>query len=252
MDPAALSGQLASLDSSYNPTQVYNDVTTKLGIPDARTQVQSLQKNLVDTQNAINAVDPSVTGRTSNSLVTEAQRGRLVNMEKQPLQQTYSTQNQSLGTDTTNLNNLQSEADRQVGAAQTEYTNKRSALAGQLQEALTQQEQQRQAEAAQAAAAEQQREFNITSAQNATKIAQSGQSKSGASANAPAYQQRSGGGFNFQDSSGKAISARLYAQQTGTDFNALLKQMAASGDSGAKDVLAKGAKSAAYKALTWN
>src|SRR5258708_3631548 len=132
MNPTALAGQISALDQSYNPTDVYNKVTTQLGIPDARTRVQALQKNLIDTQNAIEAVDPNVTARTSGSLVTEAQRGRLVNMEKQPLSENYAKQNQNYGTESGNLNTLLGEANTQVGNAQSDYNVKRQSLATQL------------------------------------------------------------------------------------------------------------------------
>lgn len=163
MDPTALASQISQLDASYNPTDVYNKVTTSLGIPDARTRVQALSKNLVDTQNAINAVDPSVTARTSGALVTEAQRGRLVTAEQQPLQQDYTQQNQEYGTESGNLNDLESQAAQQEAAAQTDYTNKRQSLSDQL------------AAAQKAAAdAEAQREFNVTSQQDQQKINNAG------------------------------------------------------------------------------
>ena len=97
MDSGTLATQIQALDQGFNPTDVYNKVTSSLGIPDARTRVQALQKNLLDTENAIKAVDPNVTARTSGSLVTEAQRGHLVQTEKAPLTDTYSSQNQAYG-----------------------------------------------------------------------------------------------------------------------------------------------------------
>lgn len=240
MDPNALAGQISQLDSSYNPTAIYNQATTELGIPDARARVQALQTHLVNTQNAINAVDPNVTARTSGNLVTDAQRSRIVNVERQPLQQDYTTQNQAYGTESTNLNNLEGQLNTRVSNETANYNAKRQGLATQLDTALKQQ-----------AAAEATRQFNITSAQNATKIANSGSGGGNSQATA-ASQQRKDKGFNFQDTNGKAISARLYAQLTNTDFNTLLKAMAAKGDAGATDVLKNGARSAAYKALTWD
>ncbi len=168
MDPNALSGQISQLDQSYNPTDVYNAITTKLGIPDARTQVQALQKNVANTQSAIEGVDPSVTGRTSGSLVTEAQRARLVNMEKQPLQDTYTKQNQELGTDTNNLNNLTGQATQQAGLAESNYKTKRQSLADQLDFALKQQAAAQAKADADRAFAEQQRQFNVSASQKAT------------------------------------------------------------------------------------
>lgn len=243
-DVNALASQIQSLDQSYNPTDTYNKITTQLGIPDARTRVQALQGNLLDTENAIKAVDPNVTARTSGALVTEAQRGRLVDMEKAPLTQTYTDQNQAYGVEQNNLGELNTQATQQAGLAESDYKNKRQSLADQLTTALQQQA------AAEAKAesdrqfAESQRQFNVSSSQKAASAA--------ASTASPTYQQRSSDkGFNFQDNGGKAVSARTYAALTGTNFTSLLQQMAAKGDSGAADYLKNGSKSKAAQALTW-
>ncbi len=240
MDPNALASQISTLDQGYNPTQTYNDITTKLGIPDARTRVQALQSNLLDTQNAIKAVDPNVTARTSGALVTEAQRGALVNQEKAPLNQTYADENQAFGTQNGQLQDLLGQANTQAGLAQTDYQNKRQSLSDQLTAANAQQ-----------ALQYQKQQDAIANAQSQQKINQAGAAT--ATAPTPSSQQRSSDkGFNFQDANGGAISARLYAQLTGTNFNTLLKKMAAAGDIGAQDVLKNGSNSKYYKAVTWD
>lgn len=245
-DVNALASQIASLDQSYNPTDTYNKITTQLGIPDARTRVQALQSNLLDTENAIKAVDPNVTARTSGALVTEAQRGRLVNMEKAPLTDTYNSQNQSYGVEQNNLGQLTQQATQQAGLAESDYKNKRQSLADQLTTALQQQAAAEAKAEADRQFAESQRQFNVSSSQKAASASAK------ASAAAPTYQQRSSDkGFNFQDNGGKAVSARTYAALTGTNFTSLLQQMAAKGDSGAADYLKNGSKSKAAQALTW-
>lgn len=168
MDPAALASQISALDSSYNPTDTYNKITTQLGIPDARTRVQALQSNLVNTQNAIKAVDPGVTARTSNSLVTEAQRGRLVNMETAPLTSTLSDQNQAFGTQNGQLQDLLGQATTQAGLAESAYKDKRTSLADQLTTALQQQAAAEAKAQADRTFAENQRQFNVSSAQKAS------------------------------------------------------------------------------------
>jgi hypothetical protein len=180
MDVGTLASQISALDQGYNPADVYNKVTTQLGIPDARTRVQALQSNLLNTENAIRAVDPNVTARTSGSLVTEAQRGHLVNMERAPLTDTYNQQNQAYGTEQGNLNELGRQADTQVGLAESTYKNKRQSLADQLQLAIKQEEMRRSKEEADRTFAENQRQFNVG---NSTKLATSGGSSSGAQVN---------------------------------------------------------------------
>lgn len=245
-DVNALASQISSLDQSYNPTDTYNKITTQLGIPDARTRVQALQSNLLNTENSIRAVDPNVTARTSGALVTEAQRGRLVNMEKAPLTDAYNQQNQAYGTEQGNLATLNSQAQQQASLAESDYKNKRQGLAEQLTQAINEQDRAQ-------AQANADRAFNAAQTQQAWANAHPSNSKSSAAtATTAQYQQRADKGYNFQDASGKAISARLYAQQSGTDFNALLKTMAANGDAGAKDVLKNGGSAKSYKALTWD
>lgn len=170
-DVNALAGQISALDQGYNPTDVYNKITTQLGIPDARTRVQALQSNLLDTENAIRAVDPNVTARTSGSLVTEAQRGRVVNMEKAPLTDTYSQQNQSYGKEQGLLAELSGQATTQAGLAESSYKNKRQSLADQLTLALKQEEDARARAESDRNFAENQRQFNVG---NSTKLATSG------------------------------------------------------------------------------
>jgi len=51
-----------------------------------------------------------VTGRTSGSLVTEAQKQRLVSLERQPLDETFRTQSQALQGEESNLANLERNA----------------------------------------------------------------------------------------------------------------------------------------------
>lgn len=168
MDVNALASQISALDQGYNPTDTYNKITTQLGIPDARTRVQALQSNLLNTENAIRAVDPNVTARTSGSLVTEAQRGRLVNMEKAPLTDTYSQQNQAYGTEQNNLGQLNTQAQQQASLAESSYKNKRQSLADQLSTALKQQDDAQRKAEADRAFAENQRQFNVSSAQKAS------------------------------------------------------------------------------------
>jgi hypothetical protein len=254
MDSNALSQQIAALDAGYNPTQIYNDAMNTLGVPDARTRVTGLQKALTDNENLINNVDPSVTGRTQNSLVTEAQRSRLVSMEKQPLLTAHGKMGTDYGYATSNLGQLLGEATTRTGLATEAYKSKRESLAGLLAAAI-----QREQEAAaqrrwEQEQAERVREFNASQASRGGGGGGGGGGSGGGGGGSkgPTYQQRGGGGFNFQNAAGQPISARLYAQLTGTNFNTLLRQMAASGDSGAADVLKNGGSSKAYKALTWN
>lgn len=166
MDTGVLSQQISALDSSYNPTQQYNDSLNKLGIADARTSVQSLSKAILDNTNLVNNVDSSVTGRTSGSLVTEAQRQRLVGAEKAPLVQAGSTLAGNLTTAQTRQSDIERQAQMESNLAGDTYKAKRQSLSDQLTQAQNDKQQ-----------AEQQRQFNLTLQANKAKASSSSATK---------------------------------------------------------------------------
>lgn len=96
-----------------NPLDLYNKQVQELGVGDVRNRVSSLNQTLLNTENALNQVDPSVTGRTQGSLVTEAQRQRLVNLERQPLATQYGQQSRQLESQQGNLRDLLGQASQQ-------------------------------------------------------------------------------------------------------------------------------------------
>lgn len=98
-----------------NPLDLYNKQVQELGVGDVRGRVSSLNQTLLNTENALNQVDPSVTGRTQGSLVTEAQRQRLVNLERQPLTTQYGQQARQLETQQGQLRDLLGQASQQSG-----------------------------------------------------------------------------------------------------------------------------------------
>lgn len=102
------------LGKSKAPIDFYNEATNKLGIPDARARVARDRKSISDTQGLIDAVDPSVTGRTQGSLVTEAQRQGLVTKEKSPLLESMGRLSGIYGTSSGNLSDLMGQAQTQA------------------------------------------------------------------------------------------------------------------------------------------
>lgn len=249
---AQIAGQLATYDKNRKSSaDIMSEALKEYGVPEIRSNVANLRTTIANTENALNAVDPSVTGRTSRSLVTEAQRSRIVNNERAPIAEQLSGQGRALSTESANLTEQQRAAETLAQGRINDYTTGRTALQSQYNDALARENEARRR-------AEADRAFNYTKEKDARDYARSvlaqktKQDNSDTSTSAPSYQKRNDGGFNFQDKSGKAISARKYAELTGTDFNTLLKTMAKAGDSGAADVLKNGGSSKAYKALTWN
>lgn len=86
MDSATINKQLEEFRATRaNPLDVYNKQQEELGVGDVRTRVKSLRESILNTENLLNNVDSSVTGRTQGSLVTEAQRQRLAQLESKPI-----------------------------------------------------------------------------------------------------------------------------------------------------------------------
>lgn len=252
----ANSAQLASKIAAYDKNRkssadIMNEAMKQYGVPEIRGNVANLRTTIANTENALNAVDPSVTGRTSRSLVTEAQRSRIVNNERAPIAEQLTGQGRALSTESANLTEQQRAAETLAQGRINDYTTGRQALQSQYNDTLArEQEARRRAEADRAFNLKRtnaDRNYALSASSAATKAANAGTSSS-----APSYQKRNDNGFNFQDKNGKAISARRYAELTGTNFNTLLKTMAKAGDKGAADVLKNGGSSGAYKALTWN
>jgi hypothetical protein len=118
MDSATLAKQIQDYDAKkVTSTDALNEAMGQFGVPEIRKNVANLRTTVANTQNSLNAVDPSVTGRTSQSLVTEAQRQRMVANERAPIAEQLGGQNQALGQSTQDLNDA-------LGQATTLATNK--------------------------------------------------------------------------------------------------------------------------------
>lgn len=251
MDSGTIAAKLAAYDAApVTSTDALNAALSQYGVPEIRNTVSGLRTTVANTTSALNNVDPSVTGRTQGSLVTEAQREKQVNNERAPIAQNLTDENSSLTQNQQDLTDAMGQATTEANNKVSDYNSGRTALQSEYDIAYKREQDTAAAAAAASAAAEQQREFNASLSEKSS--SDSGGGSGGSAASQPTYQQRSGGGFNFQDKTGATISARKYAQLTGTNFNTLLKQMASEGDSGAADVLKHGASSAAYKALTYD
>lgn len=145
-------------NSEVSPQAALDQGNSKYGVSALGSQLDALRSTTSNLQKSIANVDPSVTGRTSGSLVTEAQRQAIVNNEREPLVHDFNDVS-------TNLNNVDKQYSEATGLA-SNYANAVLAnqkntydqLFGQYQTAL-------QKEQADAAAAEKQREFNATLAE---------------------------------------------------------------------------------------
>lgn len=227
--------------NSFQPTSsadILSQAQSKYGIPDLSNRVQALTGITNNLTNSIAAVDPSVTGRTSGSLVTEAQRSALVNREKQPLLTDLSTNEQNLNTAKGDLNTNQSFADSLAAALASDQTNKYNRLKSQYDVSKAAEDTRASQQLEQQKLTEQAREADLSasssSANNSYLASLLGGGNTASASTKAGYTPKNGqngsGGFTFTDNMGNPTSAFNYAQQSGTDFGTLLHQMGQAGD----------------------
>jgi uncharacterized small protein (DUF1192 family) len=133
MDSATLAGQIADYDTKNKVTSAdaLNEALGKYGVPEIRNRVSGLRTTLANTESALNSVDPSVTGRTQGSLVTEAQRQRQVVNERAPIAQQYGDQERALGVESGNLADANTQATSYATNRVNDYVTGRGALQSQ-------------------------------------------------------------------------------------------------------------------------
>lgn len=102
-----LLGQLQSFQATRRkPQDILAEQENKLGVSGVRQRQAGLRGAIQNTENLLGAVDPSVTGRTSNSLVTEAQRTKMVANERAPIAEQFTEQSRALEGESANLAEL--------------------------------------------------------------------------------------------------------------------------------------------------
>lgn len=130
----------ASLSSSLNQ---------QFGVDDLRGRVSALRKGIVDTENAIEGVGDNVLGRTSGSLVSQAQVDRLTQKEQEPLFDLLGTKTQDLGFTSADAQDAQTRSDRFLGFTLDDIAQKRGSIQDRINLALNREDQARQERARQ-------------------------------------------------------------------------------------------------------
>lgn len=238
MDSASLANQISQYDKTpVNSVDALNSAMAQYGVPEMRQQVAGLNTTITNTQNALNNVDPSVTGRTQGSLVTEAQREKQVNNERAPIAQQLTSQQGALGTATNGLSDAEKNAELLATNKVNDYNTGRQALVDQYNMTTA-----RETAAAQAAsdAAKQNeaiREFNVTARQNTTKAAAAVNPAAGYK-----VAQNKMGGLSFTGPNGATSMYQYAAALNNGDaqgtYNTIKQLLASSGDSSDKGAAA--------------
>lgn len=164
---ADLASQLATYDSKpVTSTDALNSALTQYGVPEIRNTVSGLRTTVANTTNALNNVDPSVTGRTQGSLVTEAQREKQVANESAPIAGQLKDQTGALGQNEQDLTDALGQANTQATNQVNDYNSGRTALQNEYTTAYQREQDAAAAQLAASQDAEKEREFNVSAAQS--------------------------------------------------------------------------------------
>lgn len=146
MQPSsALFGQYQAFQQNrVKPEDYVKRYSTDLGVDDAKERVKGARTAIRATEDTIAGTPDSVSGRTSGSLVTDAQRNRLVQNEVAPLNEIMRTQSNAFGDANADLTTLSGELDKRVGyGLQADDTQANTLLT--LYQAASEQEKQQEA-----------------------------------------------------------------------------------------------------------
>lgn len=219
-------------NTRVKPEDYIKRYSAELGVEDARSRVKSARSAIKATEDTIAAAPAGVAGRTSGSLVTDAQRNRLVQNEVAPLQEVLRTQGGAFSDAANDFSVLSGDVDKRVDLAlRTDDTqaNTLMQLYGAASDAEKQAEAKRQFEENLKLQREQ-----IAASERASARAAAAASPSfgggGETPKAVMARKSNGSGFAFADNTGQSISAAKYAQITGKDIRDVLYSMGQDGD----------------------
>lgn len=132
-------GEVGNFDkNARNPLDLYNEALDKLGIGDARTRVQGLREQLLNTENMLRGIEGNVNQRTQNSLMTEGQRQKLVANERAPIAQQAADLGRNFEGAYGDYKDIQTEGKTQADMAYQFQRDQRQALMSRLEVAIGQ------------------------------------------------------------------------------------------------------------------
>lgn len=164
MDSATLAKQIAAYDAApVTSTSALNEALGQFGVPEIRKTVSGLRSTVANTSAALDNVDPSVTGRTQGSLVTEAQRQKQVVNERAPIAGQLTKFSGALSDNERALQDALGQATTVASNRVNDYTRGRDALQSQYESAYT-----REKDAAAKAEADRQYQLQVQQARSSS------------------------------------------------------------------------------------
>lgn len=170
-------------DTRKGAGDYYSQFQNELGVGDAQTRQNDIRSQIRSTESALKGVNDSVAGRTRGNLVTEAQRARLVGLERAPIADELGGLQGSFADAQSNYRDLLGQATTRAGQSYQTDADKLASLQGNYDRIYQREQadaearrwQQQQAEAArqwQAQFDESQRQFAASQANTRNQMAQ--------------------------------------------------------------------------------
>lgn len=129
MDSQSALAELKSFQGSRKGAGDYAEQYKKeLGVGDVKTRADDMRGLIRNTETALKGVGQAVAGRTRGQLVTEAQRSRLANIEREPLAGQLGEQQANYGEEMTNYRDLLGQATQRSQFAYQTDADKLAAL----------------------------------------------------------------------------------------------------------------------------
>lgn len=132
-----LTNELTNFDKNRaSAVDIYNRSLEALGIADARTRVSGLREALLNTESLYNNVEGDISGRTSEALVSEGQRRRLVAKEQEPLAARMASMGRNLEVASADYQGILGEGKTQADLQFQQDSVKRNAIMDRLKLAI--------------------------------------------------------------------------------------------------------------------
>lgn len=174
--PPSSQTALSSLTDFNTNRKSAADITTesqaKYGMPESNARLSTIRGLVGNLQSSVNAVDPSVTGRTTGSFVTEGQRQALVNKERTPILGQLGEQQNALGQEQQNFNTSSTLASQLASSVLSQDQTKYQSLLDQYNAAVASERAAEEKRQYEAKMAEEKRQFDATQA--AARVASTG------------------------------------------------------------------------------
>lgn len=96
-EQAAVDPIVAAMQAREKPLDIYTKLEAEAGVPELRVTAKNIGSEINRLEDTLYGLEENIAGRTRESLVTEAMRGRMVAAEAEPMQKNLSRLTTGLG-----------------------------------------------------------------------------------------------------------------------------------------------------------